>query len=145
MMQDHKRSEFTPAPANYLEIAGHALAAFGISLRIEQLLQLPGVGITIMLVPIAAQNYGAGKNNWVRQAFKRCWTLGFFATACAFPFLWHGGEDTGDLSTFLRSNIFLTRRALIRQFALISEHRYGTVVSNDAQLCCGSEASLARA
>ena len=60
------------------------------SLRIEQLFLLPAVGITIALVPIAAQNYGARKNDRVRQAFKRCWTLGFVATACAF--LWFGGD-----------------------------------------------------
>lgn len=119
MMQNLKRSEFVPVPGKYREIANQAfpasfallinfasgfvvqfalkgfgeesLAAYGISLRIEQLFLLPAVGITIALVPIAAQNFGAGNNERVRQAFRRCWTLGVFATVCAFPFLWFGG------------------------------------------------------
>ena len=119
MMQDLRLSEFTPAPAKYLEIANQAfpasfallinfasgfvvqfalkgfgedaLAAYGISLRVEQIFLLPVIGITIALVPIAAQNYGAGNNDRVRQSFRRCWSLGVIATACAFPFLWFGG------------------------------------------------------
>lgn len=67
------------------------VAAYGISLRLEQLFLLPAVGITIALVPIAAQNYGAGNYDRARQSFRRCWTLGVIATMCAFPFLWFGG------------------------------------------------------
>lgn len=119
MMQGLVWSEFTPVPAKYKEIAGQAfpasfallitfasgfivqfalkgyggesLAAYGISLRIEQLFLLPALGITIALVPIAAQNYGAGHHDRVGQAFRRCWTLGVIVTGCAFPFLWFGG------------------------------------------------------
>jgi putative MATE family efflux protein len=119
MMQDLQWREFTPAPAKYLEITNQAfptsfaflinfasgfvvqyalkgygeesLAAYGISLRIEQLFLLPAVGITVALVPIAAQNFGAQNYDRVRQSFRRCWTLGVIATTCAFPFLWFGG------------------------------------------------------
>jgi putative MATE family efflux protein len=119
MMQDLKSTEFTPVPTKYREITNQAfpasfallinfasgfvvqfalkgfgeesMAAYGISLRIEQIFLLPAIGITIALVPIAAQNFGAGNNERVRDAFRRCWTLGVFATACAFPFLWFGG------------------------------------------------------
>jgi putative MATE family efflux protein len=120
MMQDLKWQEFTPAPAKYLEITSQAfptsfaflinfasgfvvqyalkgygpeaLAAYGISLRIEQLFLLPAVGITVALVPIAAQNFGAKDDARVRQSFRRCWSLGVAATVCAFPFLWFGGS-----------------------------------------------------
>ncbi|MGC3939725.1 MATE family efflux transporter [Roseobacter sp. EG26] len=119
MMQDLAWREFVPIPSKYSEIANQAfpasfallinfasgfvvqfalkaygataLAAYGISLRVEQLFLLPAVGITIALVPIAAQNYGAGNHDRVRLAFKRCWTLGVIATCCAFPFLWFFG------------------------------------------------------
>ncbi|WP_371169306.1 MATE family efflux transporter [Aliiroseovarius sp. 2305UL8-7] len=120
MMQDLTPHEFKPVPAKYGEIASQAfpasfallinfasgfvvqyalksygeasLAAYGISLRIEQIFLLPAVGITIALVPIAAQNYGAGNYDRVREAFRTCWMLGVFATLCAAPFLWFGGE-----------------------------------------------------
>ncbi|MFT5004881.1 MAG: putative MATE family efflux protein [Paracoccaceae bacterium] len=128
MMQNLKWSEFRPDPTKYQEIASQAfpasfallinfasgfvvqfalkdygekaLAAYGISLRIEQLFLLPAVGITIALVPIAAQNYGAQNYDRVRQAFRRCWMLGVIATTCAFPFLWFlGGYATSLFSS----------------------------------------------
>ena len=119
MMQDLKWAEFTPVPAKYYEIfaqafpAGFALlvtfssgfivqyalkehgeaalAAYGITMRVEQLFLLPALGITISLVPIAAQNFGAGNYDRVRAAFHRCWILGVVGTTLAFPFLWFGG------------------------------------------------------
>jgi putative MATE family efflux protein len=119
MMQDLRWTEFVPVPAKYLEIAAQAfpagfallvtfssgfivqfalkdygeaaLAAYGITMRIEQLFLLPALGITISLVPIAAQNFGAGDHARVREAFHRCWILGVVGTTLAFPFLWFGG------------------------------------------------------
>lgn len=119
MMKDLKWSEFIPVPAKYYEIIAQAfpagfallvtfssgfivqyalkdygdasLAAYGITMRIEQLFLLPALGITISLVPIAAQNYGAGNPERVREAFHRCWLLGVIGTTLAFPFLWFGG------------------------------------------------------
>lgn len=128
MMQNLKLAEFVPSPAKYLEIAGQAfpvsftmlitfasgfivqyalksygeesLAAYGISLRIEQLFLLPALGITVALVPIAAQNYGAEDYDRVRQAFRRCLMWGVTATALAFPFLWFlGGPVTALFSS----------------------------------------------
>ena len=46
-----------------------AVAAYGIALRIEQLILLPGLGLTIVLLPIIAQNYGAGDFQRIRYAF----------------------------------------------------------------------------
>ena len=59
--------------------------------RVEQIFLLPALGVTIAFLPIAAQNYGAGNFDRVREAFKMCWMLGVAFTACAFPFLWFGG------------------------------------------------------
>lgn len=120
MMQDLSLREFIPLPSKYREIATQAfpagfallitfasgfivqyalkgygeeaLAAYGVSLRVEQIFLLPALGVTIAFLPIAAQNYGADKNDRVREAFKMCWMLGVVFTACAFPFLWFGGS-----------------------------------------------------
>lgn len=69
----------------------HALAAYGVALRIEQILLLPVLGMTGALLPIAAQNFGAEKYDRVREALFFCWKLGFAMTALAAPILWFGG------------------------------------------------------
>ncbi|MCZ4279440.1 MATE family efflux transporter [Kiloniella laminariae] len=51
-----------------------AVAAYGIALRIEQLILLPGLGLTIALLPIIAQNNGAAAHDRIRYAF--WWCLG---------------------------------------------------------------------
>ena len=128
IMQDLKWQEFIPVPGKFAEIAQQAfptsfallinfasgfivqftlkgygeasLAAYGISLRVEQIFLLPAVGITIALVPIAAQNFGAKNYDRVRGAFRLCWASGVFATGCAFPFLWFfGGAATSLFSS----------------------------------------------
>ncbi|WP_439140995.1 MATE family efflux transporter [Planktotalea sp.] len=68
-----------------------AIAAYGIALRIEQILLLPILGMTGALLPIAAQNYGANDHARVREALWFCWKLGFLMTALAAPILWFGG------------------------------------------------------
>ncbi|MGB7317538.1 MAG: MATE family efflux transporter [Planktotalea sp.] len=69
-----------------------AIAAYGIALRIEQILLLPVLGMTGALLPIAAQNFGAGDHARVREAVWFCWKLGFLMTALAAPILWFGGR-----------------------------------------------------
>ncbi len=119
VMSGLRASEFLPSRAKYLEItaqafpAGFALlvtfssgfivqyalkgygeasiASYGITMRVEQLFLLPALGITISLVPIAAQNFGADNRDRVREAFHRCWMMGVAGTTLAFPFLWFGG------------------------------------------------------
>lgn len=71
---------------------GHAVAAYGIALRIEQVLLLPVLGMTGALVPIAAQNFGAGAHDRVREALWFCWKLGAMITCVAAPLLWFGGS-----------------------------------------------------
>ncbi|EPX77000.1 MATE family efflux transporter [Litoreibacter arenae] len=65
-----------------------AIAAYGVALRVEQILLLPVLGMTGALLPIAAQNYGAGQFDRVRDALFTCWKLGFVMTFAAFPILW---------------------------------------------------------
>lgn len=76
-----------------------AIAAYGIALRIEQILLLPVLGMTGALLPIAAQNYGAGDHDRVREAVWFCWKLGFFMTALAAPIFWFGGSFAMGLFT----------------------------------------------
>ena len=73
------------------DFGGHAVAAYGIALRIEQILLLPVLGMTGALLPIAGQNFGAGLNDRVRDALFTCWKLGFAMSVIAAPLLWFGG------------------------------------------------------
>lgn len=68
-----------------------AIAAYGIALRIEQILLLPVLGMTGALLPIAGQNYGAKYFNRVREALVFCWKAGFAITLVATPSLWFFG------------------------------------------------------
>jgi len=68
-----------------------AIAAYGVGLRIEQILLLPVLGMTGALLPIAGQNFGGGHHDRVRDALFFCWKLGFAMTVIATPTLWFGG------------------------------------------------------
>ena len=68
-----------------------AIAAYGIALRIEQILLLPVFGMTGALLPIAAQNFGAENFDRVREALWFCWKLGLLMTISAAPILWFAG------------------------------------------------------
>lgn len=70
---------------------GEAIAAYGIALRIEQILLLPVLGMTGALLPIAAQNFGTGEHERVRDALFLCWKLGFAITLVATPLLLFAG------------------------------------------------------
>ena len=72
----------------YLKSFGtSAVAAYGVALRVEQLFLLPVFGLTGALLPIAAQNFGAGKHDRVRQALFDCWKFGWMFMAVACPIL----------------------------------------------------------
>lgn len=73
------------------QFGGQAIAAYGIALRIEQILLLPVLGMTGALLPIAAQNFGAGDHDRVREAVWFCWKTGILMTVGAAPILWFGG------------------------------------------------------
>ena len=65
-----------------------ALAAYGVGLRIEQLILLPGFGLTGALLPIAAQNYGAKNYDRVREAVAFCCKAGVAMMLCGSLALW---------------------------------------------------------
>ncbi|MEX0279996.1 MAG: MATE family efflux transporter [Arenibacterium sp.] len=77
----------------------HAIAAYGVALRIEQLLLLPVLGMTGALLPIAGQNFGAKAHDRVREAVFLCWKLGFAMAAIAMPALWFGADYAMGLFT----------------------------------------------
>lgn len=74
------------------EFGEHAIAAYGVALRIEQILLLPVLGMTGALLPIAGQNFGAKDYDRVRDALFFCWKIGFAMSAIAMPLLWFGGQ-----------------------------------------------------
>ena len=65
-----------------------ALAAYGVGLRVEQMLLLPGFSLTIALLPIAAQNFGAVEYDRVREAFAFCCKAGVVVMLCGSLILW---------------------------------------------------------
>lgn len=71
---------------------GDAVAAYGIALRVEQLLLLPAFGLTGALLPIAAQNYGAKNFDRVREAFFFCCKVGVIMMLLASGVLWLAAE-----------------------------------------------------
>jgi putative MATE family efflux protein len=73
----------------YLKSFGtSAVAAYGVALRVEQLFLLPVFGLTGALLPIAAQNFGAGKHARVRSAVLDCWKFGWMFMVVACPTLY---------------------------------------------------------
>jgi len=73
------------------EFGGHAVAAYGVALRVEQILLLPVLGMTGALLPIAGQNFGATQFDRVRAAIWFCWKAGFVMSLVAMPVLFFGG------------------------------------------------------
>ena len=69
---------------------GHAIAAYGVGMRIEQLVLLPILGVSIAVLPIAAQNFGAGDYDRVREAFAFAVKIALIFMAATCPILWLG-------------------------------------------------------
>ncbi|WP_226781034.1 MATE family efflux transporter [Oceaniglobus trochenteri] len=67
---------------------GSAVAAYGVALRIEQLLLLPAFGLTGALLPIVSQNYGARDFDRVRAAAMFCFKAGVILMLGAACVLW---------------------------------------------------------
>lgn len=81
------------------EFGGHAVAAYGVALRIEQILLLPVLGMTGALLPIAGQNFGAKEYDRVRSALQYCWKAGFIMSLIAVPSLLLGANFAMSLFT----------------------------------------------
>ncbi|MEM9049254.1 MAG: MATE family efflux transporter [Pseudomonadota bacterium] len=69
-----------------------AQAAYGVALRVEQILLLPAFGLTGALLPIAAQNLGAGQPDRVRAAAWFCVRIGTVLMLGAAVVLWLAGR-----------------------------------------------------
>ena len=69
----------------------HAVAGYGIGIRLEQLIILPLMGLSSALLPIAAQNLGAKNPDRVREALFYCWKAGAVIAIIAGPVLWFAG------------------------------------------------------
>lgn len=78
---------------------GEAVAAYGVALRIEQILLLPAFGLTGALLPIAAQNYGAREYDRVREALRFCFKAGAVMMLCASLILWFAGAPAMSVFT----------------------------------------------
>ncbi len=84
----------------YLKLFGpEAIAAYGVALRIEQMLLLPAFGLTISLLPITAQNFGAEKFDRVREAFAFCCKAGVALMLVASMLLWFASRPAMSLFT----------------------------------------------
>ncbi|MBE1285200.1 MAG: MATE family efflux transporter [Rhodobacteraceae bacterium] len=77
----------------------HAIAGFGVGIRIEQILLLPVLGMTTALLPILSQNIGARDFDRTREALFFCWKVGWIITLVAAVFLWSFGEQILSLFT----------------------------------------------
>jgi len=71
---------------------GHAIAAYGVGIRIEQLVLLPILGVASSLLPIAAQNFGAKDFDRVRAAFAYSVKIAMLFMAVMCPILWLGAD-----------------------------------------------------
>ena len=84
----------------YLKDFGpEALAAYGVVIRIEQILVLPGLALTLALRAIVAQNYGAAQYDRIRVAFTFCCKSGVAFMLVGSLLLWVGGRSAIGLFT----------------------------------------------
>ena len=65
-----------------------AIAGYSIALRIEQLVLLPILGISHALIPLVAQNFGAGEYDRVRKSLFLCIKIGMISMIAAYPAIW---------------------------------------------------------
>ena len=70
------------------DFGSEAIAGYSIAVRIEQLVLLPILGITHALIPIVAQNFGAGEYNRVRESLFLCIKIGMASMIIAYPIIW---------------------------------------------------------
>ncbi len=102
--------EFLPRPAPFMEIARQgfpaslnimtiaigvfvityfisgfgkaAVAAYGVGMRIEQIVLLPAIGLNTATLTLIAQNYGARRFDRIREILRKCLAYGVAMAAC---------------------------------------------------------------
>ncbi|MEL7114330.1 MAG: MATE family efflux transporter [Pseudomonadota bacterium] len=67
---------------------GHAVAGYGVAIRLEQILFLPLQGLTLALLPVAAQAYGAGATERMWDALYVCLRIGVLMAVSAAAIIW---------------------------------------------------------
>jgi putative MATE family efflux protein len=70
------------------DFGSEAIAGYSIAVRIEQLLLLPILGIAHALIPLVAQNFGAGEYDRVRKCLFLCTKIGMISMIAAYPAIW---------------------------------------------------------
>jgi putative MATE family efflux protein len=65
-----------------------AVAAYGVATRIEQMLLLPAMGLNYAVISLAAQNYGAGRLDRVRETWLTTMRYGIAMMAVGGVLLW---------------------------------------------------------
>ena len=109
-----------------------AQAAYGITLRIQQLFLLPIIGITIALVPIVAQNLSAGMHERARLALRICIAIGLCLSAIVFCIVWFFGG--GLASIFTDDPNVILAAVLFMRFEAVAMPLYAVLFSMNAIL-----------
>ena len=73
-------------------LGAQTVAAYGIALRVEQLALLPGIGLTLAMMPILSQNFGAERFDRLRYGFWWGLCVGLTYMSGVGLVLWVGGE-----------------------------------------------------
>lgn len=72
-------------------LGAQTVAAYGIALRVEQLALLPGIGLTLAMMPILSQNFGAERFDRLRYGFWWGLCVGLTYMGGVGLVLWVGG------------------------------------------------------
>jgi Na+-driven multidrug efflux pump len=81
------------------KFGAQAIAAYGVAVRLEQLVLLPALGLSLAMLPLAAQNDGAGHFDRAVEARKLAQRWGIKISIAAFIILVFGGRFLMSLVT----------------------------------------------
>jgi putative MATE family efflux protein len=73
-----------------------AVAAYGVGMRVEQILLLPAIGLNTATLTLIAQNHGARRFDRIRETLRKCLTYGTVTASC------------GGITLFLLAERFMT-------------------------------------
>lgn len=81
------------------KFGAEAIAAYGVAVRLEQMVLLPALGLSMAMLPLAAQNDGAGRFDRAVTARRLAVTMGVKISMAAFVILVFGGRFLMSLIT----------------------------------------------
>jgi len=79
---------FFPTP----ETSNVSIAAYGIAIRIEQIILLPAIGLNFACLSLTGQNYGAIKFERIREGYLTCMKYGFILLFFGGLILYFGAD-----------------------------------------------------